>query len=125
MRYEEDLFIEGSEMERINQLLHEVPRDASECMGEDETIMYTIDFPNNMSVDVKVCGVQFEDGNENLPWTEAVLFKDGYEISCTEPAEEIKGEWILFDGEDKYIVNVMEDPKTLVHMETAGKEKGG
>lgn len=106
MRYEKDLSIESSEMERINQLLHEEPESASDCMGEDETIIYTVDFPNDMSVDIKICGVQFEEGSENLPWTEGVLFKKGCEVSFTEPAEEIEGEWILCDGKDEYIVYV-------------------
>nr|WP_217936893.1 hypothetical protein [Enterocloster clostridioformis] len=111
IQYEKYLFIEGSELKRINQLLHEEPESPCDCMGVDETIIYTVNFPNDMSVDVKICGVQFEEGNDNLPWTEAVLFKEGYEISSTEPAEEIKGEWILFDGEDEYIVNVKEKPE--------------
>lgn len=123
MKYEKNLFIKGSEMDRINQLLHEEPKSASDCMGEDETIIYTVDFPNDMSVDVKVCGVQFEEGSDNLPWTEAVLFKAGYEISCTEPAEEIKGEWILYDGEDEYVVNVQEIPRAPGHTEAAREEK--
>lgn len=93
-------------MNRINEILHKVPENASECMGEEETIAYTVEFNHDIEVDVKVCGVRFEAEEENLPWTEAVLFKGGCEISHTDSAKEIEGEWILSDGNDEYVVNV-------------------
>lgn len=106
MRYEKELLITPKEMDQVNKLLHNVPANASECMGEAETRIYTACFQNGMSADVKVCGVRFEEESDNLPWTEAVLYNGSCEISRTDPGEEIEGEWTLYDGEDEYVVNV-------------------
>lgn len=103
-----------TKMKQIKVLLHKVPINISQCMGEEETIIYTADFPKDMSVDVKICGVRFKEGEDNLPWTEAVLFKDGCEISHTDPAEEIEGEWLLYDEADEYVVNMKTNPGRAV-----------
>lgn len=39
--------------------------------------MHTAIFGNGIEMDIKLCGVQYEDGGFNKPWTEAVLFKNG------------------------------------------------
>lgn len=92
--------------DQIDYTLEHVPTRAEECMGEDETISCTANFPNGMAVDVKVCGVQYREGEDNRPWTEAVLFRNGSEVCCTEPGENFFGEWILEDDENKYIVTI-------------------
>ena len=79
-------------------------------MGEDSTIVYTARFDDGMEMDIKVCGVQFREGENNRPWTEAVLFRDGSEVACTEPAEDYFGLWeIEYEGV-KYSVLVKPDP---------------
>ena len=90
----------------IEYMLKHVPFSAKDCMGEDETLTFTAGFQDRMSVDVKVCGVKYREGEDNQPWTEAVLFRNNCEVCCTEPRETVFGEWVLEDDDDEYIVNV-------------------
>ena len=74
-----------SEAETIKKFLSMQPESEDQCLGENETMTYTAQFGHGMEMDIKVCGVQFEEGGDNRPWTEAVLFKDGHELCCSEP----------------------------------------
>lgn len=98
--------------DQIDYAIEHVPTCAEECMGEDETFSCTANFPNGMAVDVKVCGVQYREGEDNRPWTEAVLFRNGSEVCCTEPGENFFGEWALEDNENKYIVSICREGST-------------
>ena len=93
------------EAERLTRLLNTEPTRDS-CMTEEETIVFTANFGNGIERDVKVCGVEYLYGESNLPWTEAVLFKDGSEISHTDPQEDLFGEWEFEIGNDKYVVEI-------------------
>ena len=80
----------------IDNLLSHEPETEYECFGEDELIMHSYHFLyTDMEMDIKLCGVQFEEGCSNLPWTEAVLFKNGCEVACSEVEDEYFGEWEL------------------------------
>ena len=72
--------------------------------GEDETISKTIVFKDGMEMDVKCCGVK--DENEGS-WTEAVLFRNGSEVCCSEPDTEFFGEWRLEYNGNEYIAEVL------------------
>ena len=79
------------------------PENEDECLGEDSAIITTLLFENGFSMDVKCCGVQYEPGEKNAAWTEAVLFnKEGNEVNCSEIGEEYFGEWALEYEGDKY-----------------------
>ena len=108
MRFEEKLRVSKEEVEMINHYLHDEPKDASACLGEDETIIHTVSFENGIEMDIKCCGVQFEEVESNLAWTEAVLFKNGSEVCCTEASDEYLGEWILEYNGDEYVVKVLQ-----------------
>lgn len=87
--------------EKIEDLLHHQPLTEDDCMGEDETITYTAKFKNGLEMDIKLCGVQFDEfAEDNTPWTEAVLFdKNGSELTFAEPGDEFFGCWeIEYDG---------------------------
>ena len=57
-------------------------------------------------MDIKLCGTQDEE-----PWTEAVLFKDGQEMCCSEPGVMHDGPWTLeCDGNTYTAMVVMEKP---------------
>lgn len=107
MRYEQKIKISKDEAEQINEYLHVEPTCADECLGEDIAITNTAVFDNGIEMDIKCCGVQYnEDDESNTSWTEAVLFKNGSELCFTEPFDEYLGEWILeYDG-DEYVVMV-------------------
>lgn len=107
MKYEKVLVISDNEAEQINKFLHVEPKDSSECLGEDDTFTRTAVFENGIEMDVKCCGSQYQEGESNLAWTEAVLFKNGWEVSFSEPEEEYLGEWSLdYEGND-YVVKVI------------------
>ena len=62
-------------------------------------------------MDIKCCGVQYEEGGVNTAWTEAVLFKNGSEVCHSEPNEGFFGEWTLETNGDEYVVNVKIESK--------------
>ena len=100
--------IEKSVAEEINHILTVEPKNADECFGEDLAITNTAHFDNGIEIDIKCCGVQYDELNEsNVGWTEAVIFKNGSEVMCSEPSDEYFGEWYLEYHEDEYIVNVI------------------
>lgn len=106
MRIEKKIMLKPEEVKYIARLLSVEPTSQEECFGEDETITHTVMFGNGMEMDIKLCGVQYEEGGCNKPWTEAVLFKNGNQVSCTEPDEIYLGEWCLeYDG-DEYVTRV-------------------
>ena len=107
MRYEKTLLIAPSMADTITRYLREEPKDESKCFGEDSTITNTVAFGNGVEMDIKCCGVQFNEGESNLAWTEAVLFKDGSQVCCTDPYDEYLGEWICEYNGDEYGVNVV------------------
>ena len=107
MVYERIIKISKAEAEQINKHLTVEPTCADECLGEDIAIVNTAKFNNGIEMDIKCCGVQYEERNEsNLAWTEAVMFKDGDELCYTEPSDEYLGEWICEYNGDEYIVFV-------------------
>lgn len=103
----QDLHVGAEDLAQIEKLLNEEPESEEECMGEDETISYTANFGNGIEMDVKVCGVQYEEGGNNTPWTEAVLFENGCEVGCSDACDVFEGEWELEHEGIMYTVNVM------------------
>ena len=94
--------------EKITDLLAEQPKCEDECFTE--TITYTAKFDDEYEVDVKLCGVDYIDGEDNRPYTEAVLFKNNAQVCCTEPYDEFFGEWgagELETDDMMFIVNVV------------------
>lgn len=107
MVFEKTLYINKEEADRINKYLTVEPTCEDECLGEDITIIHTVQFDNGIEMDIKCCGVQYEERNEsNLAWTEAVLFDNGYQVCYTEPYDGYLGEWICEYDNDEYIVYV-------------------
>ena len=102
--FSKNIKIPKSDLERIQYILTHEPKDETECWNEDATYSLTVHFENGYEMDVKVCGVQYREGESNLPWTEAVLFYKGSECICSEPCEEFEGEWSLEYNNTKYIV---------------------
>ena len=109
MKHTYDILISKTKSTLINKLLTEQLASEDDCFGEDQTISVTAIFGNGYEMDIKCCGVQYEEGGDNTAWTEAVLFRNGSEVCCSEPSDEFLGEWILSSVEDEYVVNVKED----------------
>lgn len=107
----ESVYISKKWADFLESLLSEEPKTKEECLSEDDTISKTVTFENGKIMDIKCCGVQFHEGESNLPWTEAVLFsRNGSEICCTEISDSFLGEWICETKDAVYIalVKVME-----------------
>ena len=82
-------------LRQITKYLTEEPKTEKECLGEDETITYTTKFDDGIEMDIKCCGVQFNENESNTAWSEAVLFQNGCEVACSEPSDGFEGEWEL------------------------------
>ena len=107
--YEKTLYIPAERLKNIRRYLTEIPTCKDDCLGEDETISYTCCFPHNYEVDIKCCGVAYdEDETEaNLAWTEGVLFHDGSEVCCSEASDQFEGDWEFESGYRTFIVHVV------------------
>lgn len=112
VRFIEQIVIPKEAADEIDYLLTNKPITEDECLGEDIAIRYTKRFYKTpMSMDIKLCGVQFEEGNSNLPWTEAVLYENNeydedIQVAYTEPSDEFFGEWEIEYNGIIYVVNV-------------------
>lgn len=76
---------------------------ASDDVGEEKVYFETVDFGNGIEVDIKICG-----SDDGTPWTEAIMFKNGSEVCCTEVGDEFFGEWELEYNGEEYVVEVVE-----------------
>ena len=98
------IILSEKETDRIKKYLD--PERIDECLGEDETFVKTASFPDGIEIDVKCCGVQYREGEDNSAWCEAVLFKNGSEAACTGPEDDYFGEWEFDYKGDHYSVTV-------------------
>ena len=103
MVYKKEIKITKMLADEIEYLL----RHGDPTFGEDLAISKTAVFDNGFEMDIKCCGVQYNEEEPNLAWTEAVLFRNGSEVCCSEPADEFLGEWECTNDTDTYIVNVV------------------
>lgn len=109
MEYRRTIVVDKDVANRIIQLLTVEPKNEIECYGENEVYIETAVFFDGYEMDIKLCGVRFEADISNLPWTEAVLFKNGREICCSEVSDDFFGKWELTDGEYNFVVNVIKE----------------
>ena len=94
------------------------PASEDECFSENETYVKTYVFADGKEMDIKICGVQYRDGEDNSPWTEAVLFdENGCELACTEPSDDFFGDWVLECDGCSYFVTVKESNQTFLYKE--------
>ena len=100
----QNIVISKKEMELINDLLNLDGDKIYQKYGykRDEAIIHTAKFPNGIEADIKL--VICEEEN---PYTEGVLFHNGFELICTEPDDTYDGEWHFEHNGIEYIVNVI------------------
>ncbi len=106
MKKQKIVGIPKKRIEWIQQILKTKPKSEADCFGEDETYSVTAAFENNIEMDIKLCGVQYEEGDDNLPWTEAVLFDNGCEVCHTDVCNVFMGVWELEYNGISYEVTV-------------------
>ena len=106
----------------IRRVLSTEPRNESECFGEDETISYTAEFEDGCQMDIKCCGVQYEEGGCNTAWSEAVLFnKKGAEIACSDPDDQFFRVWKLAADGNTYSVEAVAQTMEEMYAEEYGQ----
>lgn len=93
----------AAEMGFINNLLNLSGDEIYQKYGykRDETIIHTAKFSNGIEADIKLV-----ISEEESPYTEGVLFHDGYELTRTDPDDVYDGEWDFEFNGLKYIVFV-------------------
>lgn len=102
--YEGTIVIKKERLEFINKLLGMTGEQIYQTYGlkRDETITETYSFFNGIEADIKL--VICED---DVPYTEGVLFRNGFEILHTECEDTFDGEWYLETNDAIYKVNVV------------------
>lgn len=99
--YRREVVVPASVCKMIDRYLNATSEE--DFQPEDDTISYTVTFPDGVQMDIKCCGAQSESS-----WTEAVLFdKGGAEIGCSEPGDEFFGVWDLEDNGIRYVAEVI------------------
>lgn len=107
MKYEETLFISKAENRQIRRYLNKNATREEDNFNESDSFSITAKFQDGIEMDIKMCGVQFEEnGTSNSPWTEAVLFKDSGEVACTDVEDEFTRDWELEHEGNTYITHV-------------------
>lgn len=94
----DEIILTKDEVKFCNKCLDKI------VLTEDDTLVWSASFENGFEMDIKLCGA-----NEETAWTEAVLFKDGFEIGCTDCMDEILGMWEIDYNDVAYITNVIEE----------------
>ena len=116
-----EILVPVDEAKTIENYLTAEPSSAEECLPEDKAYTYTADFGDGWQMDIKVCGLQFEEGGGNTAWSEAVLFKDGVERCCSDPSEDLLGDWELEADGITFVTKVAYKPDHL-HCPHCGSE---
>lgn len=100
----QNIIISKKEMELINDLLNLTGDKIYQKYGykKDEMITHTAKFPNGVEADIKLVICE-----EETPYTEGVLFQNGFELTHTDPDDTYAGEWCFEHDGIEYIVNVL------------------
>ena len=101
--YEKTIVISKDQAERLNYWLN-CNADSSERLNEDDTFVRTAKFKDGFEMDIKCCGTQ-----NDVAWTEAVLFNDGCEMCHTDVCDEYLGTWEIEWGGNVYRVYVTQE----------------
>lgn len=100
----ENIVVDRETAAQIERYLH--PTSPDDVLAEDATISFTVRFEDGFEADLKVCGVQSREGEDNSAWTEMVLFHNGCEVACSEPMTDLFGAWNLEHNGITYCVNI-------------------
>ena len=107
MKYQQTLMYSEYATEGVQNLTNITGKEAYEKYGlkPDECIRESVYFENGVEVEIKIV-IPIDE--ESYTWTEAVMYdKNGKYLGCTEPGEDLFGEWHLEDPEgNEYLVKV-------------------
>lgn len=103
------LYINQKRAEYIQTLLSMTGKEIYDKYGlkRDETITETVVFENTAyEMDIKLVIPMDET---ETPWTEAVLFFNGWEVACSDVEDEFFGEWTLEADDHSFTVNIAKE----------------
>lgn len=91
--------VDEGRLQYIQTLLSMTGKELYDKYGikRNETITETVCLPEDYEMDIKCCMPESED---EMPWTEAILFQNGSEIACSDVENHFEGSWELEDDED-------------------------
>lgn len=107
MNHQKTISIEPCIANYIKKLLNMTGREIYDKYGltRDETITETAIFEEtDYEMDIKLI-IPIDEND--TPWTEAVLFYDGYEVCCSDVEYEFFGLWELDTDTDNFIVHIV------------------
>lgn len=112
MDYKKDFKISMSESARIHNFMLE-PLSEEEAIG-NQIIAHRIRFEDGYSMEIRVCGAPYRDGEYNAAWAEAILFNNLNEpVYTTAPDSFYTGIWTMCDKGNKYITEVKVDESKI------------
>ena len=100
--------VDRNTAEVINKAMNWETGDSMDSrFGEDDQFACTADFGGGVEMDIKCCGVQYEEGGFNNAWAEAVLFDNGCEVAVSDIDDDFFGEWELEYNGTTYVTEVV------------------
>ena len=112
MDYKKEFKISMSESARINGFMLE-PLCEDEAIG-DQVIAHKVRFDDGYSMEVRVCGAPYRDGEYNSAWAEAILFNNVNEpVYTTAPDSSYTGLWTMHHNGNTYITEVKVDENKI------------
>lgn len=109
MRYEKVLTLPVSTIKHLRHITESRFNDRDSMpMGEDDVESYHVTFDDNTVMDLRFCGVKFEEGSDNAAYTEALLIREDTSIALSDPSDfAVDDEWELSDDDGNvYVVTI-------------------
>lgn len=108
MTYEKTIFIEKEVLEKINTYMRE-GKNKEKYLGESGIFSTDVYFENGYKMEIKCGGAASLFGVCDYVWAAAVLYRNNGEAACSLESGCFEDYWgELKDGENKYIVHVLE-----------------
>lgn len=110
MRYEKVLTLPASTIKHLRHITESRFDDRSAMpMGEDDVESYLVTFDDDTVMDLRFCGVEFEEGSDNAAYTEALLIREDTSIALSDPSDfAVDDEWELSDDDGNvYVVTIV------------------
>jgi len=110
--YQKEYFMNRLKLYRLEAVVNEEPENETDFeerfLSEDEMFKISVVFDDGFTMDIMVCGVQYEDGGSNTCFSQAVLYdQDGTKVAWTASEHHFKGIWSLQYEGVTYEVNIL------------------
>ena len=120
MKYENTLWLTEEEIEMLGSVNSRYDNEDTQPMGEDDSMSWDIKFANGIKMVIRLCGVKFEKGTDNAPYTECILEDaDGKQLVMSESNEfGVEDLWELYDNDGNvYAVRIQQKLEPMTNDE--------